>query len=83
MARAFALAYLPLGRWNRFGLAVGFGAGTAIGWKVAEYHTFIRNSPELATAYTDTLSDLLLSATGSAIAAGLVAAFTGARSSEA
>jgi hypothetical protein len=76
-AAAFALAYLPLGRWNRFGLALGFGAVTAIGWEVAEYITFIRNSPELATAYTDTLGDLVLGTTGSAIAAALVAAFAG------
>jgi hypothetical protein len=74
-AAAFALAYLPLGRWNRFALALGFGAVTAIGWELAEYITFIRNSPELATAYTDTLGDLVLGTTGSAIASALVAAF--------
>jgi hypothetical protein len=74
-AAAFALAYLPLGRWNRFALALGFGALTAILWELAEYITFIKDSPELATAYTDTLGDLVLGTTGSAIASALVAAF--------
>ena len=48
------------GRWNTFALAVGFGAVTAVLWEFAEYITFIRNSDELATAYTDTLGDLAL-----------------------
>ena len=54
-------------------LVVGFGAVTAILWEVAEYFAFIRNSPELATAYTDTLGDLALGLTGS-VSAGLAAA---------
>ncbi len=41
-------------------LAVGFGAVTAILWEFAEYFTFIRGSPEIETAYTDTLGDLAL-----------------------
>src|SRR6187431_2112344 len=64
---ALALSYLPLGRLNRFALGVGFGAVTAIGWELAEYVTFIRDSPELATAYTDTLGDLLLGTIGAVI----------------
>ncbi len=35
-------------------LVVGFGAVTAILWEIAEYFAFIRDSPELATAYSDT-----------------------------
>ena len=35
-----------------FGLGVGFAAVTAIAWELAEYVTFVRFSPELATAYT-------------------------------
>ena len=62
-----------LGRWPLFGLAVGFGAVTAIVWELLEYVTFIRNSPELQTAYHDTLGDLALGLTGSVIAAALVA----------
>src|SRR4051812_16916067 len=60
-----------LGRWPLFGLAVGFGAVTAIVWELLEYVTFIRNSPELTTAYHDTLGDLSLGLSGSAIAAAL------------
>jgi len=33
--------------------------------------TFIRDSPELATAYTDTLGDLVMSLTGSLVGAAL------------
>jgi hypothetical protein len=63
-----------LGAWTVFGLAVGFGATTAIVWELVEYVTFIRNSPELATAYHDTLGDLALGLTGSLVAATVVAA---------
>jgi hypothetical protein len=51
------------------GLAVGFGAVTAILWELLEYVTFIRHSSELDTAYTDTLGDLMLGLTGSIVAA--------------
>lgn len=54
------LVRLPAQRLAAFGLAVGFGAVTAMLWEFAEYFTFIRNSPELKTAYTDTLGDLAL-----------------------
>jgi hypothetical protein len=65
------LVRLPVGRLNAFALAVGFGAVTAVLWEFAEYVAFIRNSPELDTAYTDTLGDLALGLGGS-IAAALV-----------
>jgi hypothetical protein len=65
------LVRLPLGRLNTFALAVGFGAVTAVLWEFGEYWTFIRNSPELATAYEDTLGDLALGLTGSTVAAAL------------
>jgi hypothetical protein len=65
------LVRLPLERWAAWGLAVGFGAVTAILWEFGEYYTFIRHSSELRTAYTDTLGDLALGLTGSAIAATL------------
>ncbi|MET9275316.1 hypothetical protein [Kribbella sp. NPDC003557] len=52
-------------------VALGFGATAAIVWEVGEYVTFVRNSPELATAYTDTLGDLTLGTSG-ALLAGLV-----------
>ena len=60
------------GRLSRIvvaGLAVGFGAVTAVLWEFLEYVTFIRHSSELRTAYTDTLGDLALGLTGSAAAA--------------
>ena len=60
---------------NTFALAVGFGAVTAILWEFGEYFAFIRDSPELATAYTDTLGDLALGLTGSTVAAFVTAGF--------
>lgn len=57
------------GSWTTLGLVVGFGAVTAILWEIAEFFAFIRNSPELATAYVDTLGDLGLRLTGSFLAA--------------
>ena len=54
--------------WTTLALVVGFGAVTAILWEIAEYLAFIRNSPELATAYTDTLGDLILGLTGACLA---------------
>ena len=61
--------------WETLAFVVGFGAVTAILWEFAEYFAFIRRSPELATAYTDTLGDLALGLTGSVLA-GLVAALS-------
>lgn len=72
-AAAIGLAWLPLGRLNRFALGVGFAAVIAIAWDLAEYLTFIRDSPELATAYTDTLGDLVLGTLGGSLAAAAVA----------
>ena len=63
------LVRLPLGRVNVAALSIGFGAFTAVIWEFLEYVTFIRNSPELRTAYTDTLGDLLLGTSGSIVAA--------------
>jgi hypothetical protein len=54
-----------------FALKVDVGAVTAIPWELGEYFAFIRNSPELATAYTDTLGDLSLGLSGSTLAATL------------
>lgn len=65
-------------RWETLAFVIGFGAVTAILWEIAEYFAFIRNSPELVTAYADTLGDLSLGLTGS-VAAGLVAALATVR----
>jgi hypothetical protein len=67
------LLRLPVGRLELAALAVGFGAVTAILWEFAEYWTFIRNSSELETAYTDTLGDLALGLSGSVVAAVVTA----------
>ena len=66
-----ALTYpLPAtGPWNAAALCVGFGAVTAVVCELAEYWTFIRDTPELETAYVDTLGDLALGLSGSTIAA--------------
>lgn len=56
-------------KWILAGLAIGFGATTAIIWELLEYWTFIRDSPELATAYEDTLGDLGLGLSGSVVTA--------------
>ena len=72
-ALAVALRRTRVGRVEVFGLVVGFGAVTAILWEVGEYFAFIRNSPELRTAYTDTLGDMALGLGGSTLAALLAA----------
>jgi hypothetical protein len=64
-----------------FALVVGFGAVTAILWEIGEYFAFIRNSPELSTAYTDTLGDLTLGLSGATLAAALSAAAVRRRAS--
>jgi hypothetical protein len=63
------LLRLPVGRLSAAAIAVGFGAVSAILWEFAEYFTFVRNSPEVETAYTDTLGDLALGLLGSLLAA--------------
>jgi hypothetical protein len=50
--------------------ALGFGVTAAVLWELGEYVAFVRGSPELATAYTDTLGDLALGTLG-AVCAGL------------
>jgi hypothetical protein len=62
------LLWLPVGRKSAAGLMIGFAAVTAYLWELLEYLTFVRNSPELATAYTDTLGDTGLALVGAALA---------------
>lgn len=69
------LLRLPVGPLASVAIAIGFGAVTAILWEIAEYLTFIHDSSELATAYTDTLGDLALGLTGSVVAAVATYAF--------
>ena len=66
----------PWGRWTRVGLAIAWAASTAILWEIAEYVLFIRQSPELATAYSDTIGDLALGLLGGTIAAVVISSIT-------
>jgi hypothetical protein len=68
-ALAAALARTHIRGAELFGLVVGFGGVTAILWEIGEYFAFIRNSSELATAYTDTLGDMALGLSGSTLTA--------------
>jgi VanZ family protein len=72
-AASLVIRQLDLATWNRVALAVGFAVTMAVLWEFAEYVTFIHDSPELATAYTDTLGDLLMGSLGGLLAAVLVA----------
>jgi hypothetical protein len=76
-AFACALRRTRVGRLELAALVVGFGGVTAILWEIGEYFAFIRNSPELKTAYTDTLGDLSLGLSGSVLAATIAALTVG------
>ena len=67
------LAFAPrnLSRGLTAFVALGFGATAAVVWELGEYVAFVRNSPELQSAYTDTLGDLALGTLG-ALLAGLI-----------
>jgi hypothetical protein len=58
-----------LPRGATFALVVGMGAAAAILWELGEYFAFIRDSPELDTAYKDALGDMVLGLTGATVAA--------------
>lgn len=62
-------APVRLARWNRVALGIGFAAIAAIAWEVMEFVTFVPDSPEAATAYADTLGDLVLGTLGGTLAA--------------
>lgn len=67
------LAFVPRGlsRGLTAFVALGFGATAAVIWELGEYVAFVRHSPELQTAYTDTLGDLTLGTLG-ALLSGLI-----------
>lgn len=60
------------GYWTRVALAFGWAVTSAVLWELAEFVTFVPDSPEAATAYADTLLDLALGMVGGGIAAVLV-----------
>jgi hypothetical protein len=55
-------------RWARAVAVVGGGALLALLWEIGEWWTFIRHGTEIDTAYEDTLGDMTLGTTGSAVA---------------
>jgi hypothetical protein len=68
------LRYGPWGWRTRAALAFGYAVTSAVLWEFAEFVTFVPNSPEAATAYSDTLGDIALGMLG-----GLLAAIVTAR----
>lgn len=74
----FLLRLHGLPAWALGGLVLGFGATTAILWEIGEYGAFVLDTPESVTAYRDTLGDLGLGTTGSAVA-GLLCAIAATR----
>ena len=72
---AFGLAVAPLAGHPliAFGLVLGFGAVIDILWEVAEFALMKSGSSGLQLTYENTIQDLVLSLTGAAIAAVVVA----------
>ena len=63
---------LRYGDWTpptRIALAFGYAVTSAVLWELAEFVTFVPNSPEAATAYADTLLDLALGMVGGLVGA--------------
>jgi hypothetical protein len=67
------LRWTPLPPAARAGLGIAWAATSAILWELAEYVTFVPNSPEAASAYRDTLGDLALGLLGGTLAAFVIA----------
>ncbi len=59
--------------WARAAVVVGGGAVLALAWEVGEWVSFIRGGTELATAYQDTLGDMVLGTCGAGLAAVVLA----------
>lgn len=75
LAAAFVALRWPAdgSRLTRVAVGVGFGAVAAIVWEAFEYVTFVPGSPEAATAYQDTLGDLVLGLLGGLVGASVAA----------
>jgi hypothetical protein len=67
------LRYGPWGWRTRAALAFGYAVTSAVLWEFAEFVTFVPNSPEAATAYSDTLGDIALGMLGGLLAAIVIA----------
>jgi len=68
-AGALVLTTSTAAWWPLLERALAFGVTAALGWELGEYVAFIRFSPELVTAYIDTLGDMALGTLGSVTAA--------------
>jgi len=73
-AAGLLLRYGAWTRPTRVALAFGYAVTSAVLWELAEFVTFVPDSPEAASAYADTLLDLALGMVG-----GLVGAVVTAR----
>jgi hypothetical protein len=67
------LRFGPWDRGTRVALAFCWAVTTAVVWELAEFVTFVPNSPEASTAYADTLGDLALGMLGGLVAAVITA----------
>lgn len=64
-------AHAPV--WRRLELAVASGMTLSLAWELWEYYAFVTRSGEAATAYADTVGDLVLGWAGAVVAALVVA----------
>lgn len=72
---AFGLAVAPLvsERWILFGLVLGFGAVIDILWEVGEFAMMRSGASGLQLTYENTIQDLVMSLSGAAVAAVMMA----------
>ena len=72
---AFGLAVAPLvaERWILFGLVLGFGAVIDILWEVGEFAMMRSGASGLQLTYENTIQDLVMSLSGAAVAALVMA----------
>ena len=75
LAIAFGQAVAPLAgeRWIAFGLCLGFGAVIDILWEVAEFAMMRTGASGLQLTYENTIQDLVMSLSGAAVGALVVA----------
>ncbi|KRF34751.1 hypothetical protein ASG94_11310 [Nocardioides sp. Soil805] len=74
VAAALVLLTLPStsSGWAVLAGSVALGMTAALAWELFEYVAFVTRSPEMPTAYGDTLGDLLMGWCGTVLAAALV-----------
>lgn len=72
---AFGLAVAPLveERWVAFGLVLGFGAVIDVLWEAGEFAMMRSGASGLELTYENTIQDLIMSLTGAALAALVIA----------